>query len=154
MTTAYLSVQVGIVGSMKDNDKHEVEKMTPRKTHAEVQQAVASRSPNRPPKPKGRNRKKKTTSSDEDSSGSESLSSSSASSSSESESDSDSVSTITNSRRSTTSGTTKSGSTEEERPKTKGGGYFGMFGGRKEDPEPEADEPEVSEAVLIIGHSD
>ena len=148
MTTAYLSVQVGIVGSMKDNDKHEVEKMTPRKTHAEVQQAVASRSPNRPPKPKGRNRKKKTTSSDEDSSGSESLSSSSASSS---ESDSDSVSTITNSRRSTTSGTTKSGSTEEERPKTKGGGYFGMFG-RKEDPE--ADEPEVSEAVLIIGHSD
>ena len=151
MTTAYLSVQVGIVGSMKDNDKHEVEKITPRKTHAEVQQAVASRSPNRPPKPKGRNRKKKTTSSDEDSSGSESLSSSSASSSSESESDSDSVSTITNSRRSTTSGTTKSGSTEEKRPKTKGGGYFGMFG-RKEDPE--ADEPEVSEAVLIIGHSD
>lgn len=150
MTTAYLSVQVGIVGSMKDNDKREVEKITPRKTHAEVQQAVASRSPNRPPKPKGRNRKKKTTSSDEDSSGSESLSSSSASSS-ESESDSDSVSTITNSRRSTTSGTTKSGSTEEERPKTKGGGYFGMFG-RKEDPE--ADEPEVSEAVLIIGHSD
>ena len=150
MTTAYLSVQVGIVGSMKDNDKQEVEKMTPRKTHAEVQQAVASRSPNRPPKPKGRNRKKKTTSSDEDSSCSESLSSSSASSS-ESESDSDSVSTITNSRRSTTSGTTKSGSTEEERPKTKGGGYFGMFG-RKEDPE--ADEPEVSEAVLIIGHSD
>ena len=141
VTTAYLSVEVGIVGSIKDNDKRQVEKITPRKTHAEVQQKVAtSLSPKR--------RKKKPTSSDEESSGSESSSSSSsssASSSSESESDSDSsLSTITESTKKS-----KSSKSSKGKPDDKGGNYLLGMGGmfRRNTQDPDGDEPEVIEEV-------